>query len=346
MADVVRSTIEDIERRRADPGLAVRTPMEGARWLSALTGSPVLLKCENLQRTGSFKIRGAYTRMSHLTEEERARGVVAASAGNHAQGVALAAQALGIKATVFMPEGAPIPKEKATRGLRRRRGLPRALPRGLPGRGPRVQEATGAVLIHPFDYAEIVAGQGTVGLEILEQAPEVETVVVPCGGGGLLAGIAMAVKAKRPEVRLIGVQAEGAAAFPASLEAGHPVKLRVDVDDGRRHRGRPAGRGDVRRRPRPRRRDRHGVRGRRCHAPCWPPGAGEAGGRAGGSRGRRGDPRRPGPLLDARRSRVLSGGNIDPLLLGKVIQHGMAAGGRYLDLSAPDPRPPGRSPPC
>ena len=117
MADVDRVSVDDIERAaELIEGVAVRTPMEESRWLSALTGSPVLLKCENLQRTGSFKVRGAYTRMSRLSEEERARGVVAASAGNHAQGVALAAQSLGIKATVFMPEGAPIPKEKATRG--------------------------------------------------------------------------------------------------------------------------------------------------------------------------------------------------------------------------------------
>src|SRR4051794_40538688 len=205
--------------------LALRTPLEGARWLSSLTGSSVMLKCENLQRAGSFKIRGAYTRMSRLSPEEKARGVVAASAGNHAQGVALAAQALGIKATVFMPEGAPIPKENATRGygadvVFHGRYLDDAL---IEARA--FAEETGAVLIHPFDNADIVAGQGTVGLEILEQAPEVETVVVPTGGGGLLAGIALAVKAKRPGVRVFGVQAEGAAAYPASLLAGKPVAL-------------------------------------------------------------------------------------------------------------------------
>ncbi len=117
MGDVVQVSLEDIERAaELIQAIAVRTPMEGARWLSALTGSSVRLKCENLQRAGSFKIRGAYTRISALSDEERARGVVAASAGNHAQGVALAAQTLGIKATVFMPEGAPIPKENATRG--------------------------------------------------------------------------------------------------------------------------------------------------------------------------------------------------------------------------------------
>ena len=165
-------------------GLTVTTPMEESRWLSALVGGPVSLKCENLQRTGSFKVRGAYTRMWHLSEEERARGVVAASAGNHAQGVALAAQFLGIKATVFMPEGAPIPKEKATRAY----GADVVFEAGYLEDALAAAEAfakeTGAVLIHPFDHVDIVAGQGTAGLEILEQAPDVQTLLVPTGGGG------------------------------------------------------------------------------------------------------------------------------------------------------------------
>ena len=226
MTDEVGVSIEDIEQARELVNrLAVRTPMEESRWLSALTGSPVLLKCENLQRAGSFKIRGAFLRMSRLSDEERARGVVAASAGNHAQGVALAARTLGIEATVFMPEGAPIPKEKATREYGANvvfhgRYLEDALVAAR-----EFEARTGAVLIHPFDNTDIVTGQGTAGLEILEQAPEVETVVVPCGGGGLLSGIAIAVKARQPGVRVIGVQAEGAAAYPASLAAGHPIGL-------------------------------------------------------------------------------------------------------------------------
>src|SRR5689334_8458313 len=188
--------------------------MEGARWLSAIAGGPVLIKAENLQRTGSFKIRGAYLRMSRLSPEERAAGVVAASAGNHAQGVALAAQMLGIKATVFMPEGAPIPKEKATRGygadvVFEGRYIDQAL---LAAR--RFADETGAVLIHPFDHEDIVAGQGTCGLEVLEQMPEVRTVLVPTGGGGLIAGMATAIKALRPDVRVVAVQAAGAAALP------------------------------------------------------------------------------------------------------------------------------------
>ena len=190
MSEVPSVGLADIEEaRRVLAGVAITTPMEESRWLSAIAGGPIVLKCENLQRTGSFKPRGAYLRISRLSPEERARGVVAASAGNHAQGVALAAQLLGIKATVFMPEGAPIPKEKATRGygaevLFHGRYLEDAL-----AEAKAFAERTGAVLIHPFDHVDIVAGQGTAGLEILEQAPDLQTVLVPTGGGGLLAGV-------------------------------------------------------------------------------------------------------------------------------------------------------------
>jgi threonine dehydratase len=223
---VTTTSLEDIKvARELLQGIAIETPMEESRWLSAIAGGPVLLKAENLQRAGSFKIRGAYVRMARLSPEERAAGVVAASAGNHAQGVALAAQLLGIRAVVFMPNGAPIPKEKATRGY------------GAEVRfaGNTVDEAlvharayadeTGAVLVHPFDHADIVAGQGTVGLEILEQCPSVRTILVSTGGGGLTAGVAAAVKGQRDDVRVISVQAEGAAAYPESLRVGHPVAL-------------------------------------------------------------------------------------------------------------------------
>ena len=219
-------TLSDIEAAREIlAGVAIRTPMEESRWLSAAAGGPVLLKCENLQRTGSFKIRGAYLRMSRLSADERANGVVAASAGNHAQGVALAAQLLGIKSTVFMPEGAPIPKEKATRGYGAE----------VRFRGHSVDEAlvaakefastTGAVLIHPFDHRDIVTGQGTCGLEVVEQCLDARTVLVPAGGGGLIAGMATAIKGRKPDVQVVGVQAEGAAAYVDSLRQGHPVPL-------------------------------------------------------------------------------------------------------------------------
>ncbi len=338
---MVQVSLSDIERAAETIApLALRTPMEGARWLSALTGSQVRLKCENLQRTGSFKVRGAYTRMSRLSAEERARGVVAASAGNHAQGVALAAQALGIKATVFMPEGAPIPKENATREygadvVFHGRYLDDSL-----AEARAFQERTGAVLIHPFDNTDIVAGQGTVGLEILEQAPDVETIVVPCGGGGLLAGIAVAVKARRPGVRLIGVQAKGAAAYPGSLAAGHPVKLEsmTTMADGIAV-GMP---GEV---------TFGAVRDlvdeivtvsevslstavlstlERAKMVVEPAGAAAVAAILD-------DPSHFGtPTVG-----ILSGGNIDPLLLGKVIQHGMAAAGRYLNLRLRIPDRPG-----
>ncbi|QNK80943.1 threonine ammonia-lyase [Nakamurella sp. PAMC28650] len=206
-------------------GVIRYTPMESSRPLNLMVGGPVYLKCENLQRTGSFKIRGAYTRISRLSDAERANGVVAASAGNHAQGVALAAALLGCEATVFMPVGASIAKLTATRAYGATVHL----------HGETLDESliearafaarTGAVLVHPFDHPDIIRGQGTVGLEILDQVPDVATIVVSAGGGGLLSGIAAAVKARRPDVKIVGVQAEQAAAWPGSLAAGRPVRL-------------------------------------------------------------------------------------------------------------------------
>jgi threonine dehydratase len=227
-ADVTAPTvsIEDVEAARGLLGDVIRrTPIEGSRPLAKLVGGPVSLKCESLQRTGSFKLRGAYVRIARLSDEERGAGVVAASAGNHAQGVALAAQLLGTHATVFMPEGAPIPKVEATRAYGAAiRTVGATVDEALDAAGSYAEE-TGAVLIHPFDHPDIVAGQGTVGLEILEQVPDVRTVVVSVGGGGLISGIGVAMKALRPDVRVIGVHAQGAASFPPSLEAGHPVPL-------------------------------------------------------------------------------------------------------------------------
>ncbi|WP_439033033.1 threonine ammonia-lyase [Gordonia terrae] len=206
-------------------GVIRRTPSIASRVLSERSGSDVWLKCENLQRTGSFKPRGAYLRISRLTADERARGVVAASAGNHAQGVAWAASDLGIDSRVYMPVGAALPKIVATK----------AYGAEVVSAGATVDEAlvharrhadeTGAVLIHPFDHLDIVAGQSTVGVEILEQIPNVSTIVVPLGGGGLLAGVAAAVRLRRPDVRVIGVQAAEAAAWPASLAERHPVPV-------------------------------------------------------------------------------------------------------------------------
>ncbi|MDQ3504004.1 MAG: pyridoxal-phosphate dependent enzyme, partial [Actinomycetota bacterium] len=163
-------------------GVARTTPLAGLRELSEQVGGPVLLKCENLQRTGSFKIRGAYVRIARLSDAERARGVVAASAGNHAQGVALAASLLGCRSTVFMPHAAPLPKVAATRGYGAQvRHFGHTVDDAL-GAAQDFAAETGAVLIHPFDHFDVIAGQGTVGLELLEQCPDVRTVLVCTGG--------------------------------------------------------------------------------------------------------------------------------------------------------------------
>jgi threonine dehydratase len=219
-------TLEDIkDAAKLLDGVIKKTPSISAGWIEKKYGVDVTFKCENLQRAGSFKIRGAYNRIARLSEVERSKGVVAASAGNHAQGVALAAQILGIKATIFMPEGATLPKYQATLGygadvIFHGRTIDEALKAAS-----EFSNETGAVFIHPFDHEHIVAGQGTMGLEILEQNPGVKTVVVCTGGGGLLAGTALAIKSLRPDIKVIGVQAEMAAAYPPSLAAGSPQML-------------------------------------------------------------------------------------------------------------------------
>lgn len=219
-------TVDDVRRaRELQQDVVITTPMEYSRAVTRLAGTDTWLKCENMQRAGSFKIRGAITRMSRLSAAEKERGVVCASAGNHAQGVALAGQLLGIAVTVFMPVGAPIPKLLATRGYGAEvRQVGNTLDESLVA-AREFEAETGAVLIHPFDHVDIVAGQGSCGLEILEQVPDVKTIVVGTGGGGLLAGITTVVKALKPDVRVIGVQAEQAAAYPGSLAAGHPVPV-------------------------------------------------------------------------------------------------------------------------
>lgn len=201
------------------------TPIEESRALSAVLGDEVVLKCENLQRTGSFKLRGAYNRIARLSAEDKRGGVVCASAGNHAQGVALAARMQDVEAIVFMPHQAPLPKVEATSSY------------GAEVRfvGNSVDEALGAaqtfaakhdrVFVHPFDHPDIIAGQGTVGLELLDQLDRIGTVLIPVGGGGLLSGVAVALKAARPDIRVVGVQADGAASFSASLDAGSPQAL-------------------------------------------------------------------------------------------------------------------------
>jgi len=331
MADDV--TLADIEAASVRLRDVIRDlPLAQARWLDDLVGGEVRLVTENLQRAGSFKIRGAYNRISQLSDDEKARGVVAASAGNHAQGVALAAQRLGVRATVFMPEAASIPKVAATRGygadvVLTGRTIDDALEEALA-----FSARTGAVVIHPFDNPDIVAGQGTVGLEILQKMPDVRTVVVCTGGGGLLAGIALAIKSHRPDVRIVGVQARDAAAYPASLEAGHPVRLAnmATMADGIAV-GMP---GDTPFAIVERLVDE--IRTvtedelssavlrllERSKLVVEPAGAAAAAAVLA-------DPAAFEPPVAV----LLSGGNVDPLVLLRIIRHGLVAGGRYLTVS-------------
>jgi threonine dehydratase len=310
-------------------GVVSPTPLLHSRVLSDRVGGPVYLKCENLQRTGSFKARGAYVRISKLTAAERARGVVAASAGNHAQGVAFAAALLGTTATVIMPAGAPLPKIEATRGygaevILTGESVEDALKAALA-----YADERGAVFIHPFDHPDVVAGQGTVGMEITEQCPDVRTITVPVGGGGLASGIAVATHPASPAIRLIGVQAEAVAPLPASLAAGHPV--RIDPGSTMADGIAVAMPGEI----------------------CYPILAGLATRCVTVSE----ETLSQALLLCLERAKqlvepagaaavaallehpeaveppvvaVLSGGNIDPLLLAKVLRHGLSAAGRYL----------------
>ena len=199
-------TIADIEAARARlSGVARETPLYPTETFSRLSGRPVFLKLENLQRTGSFKIRGAYNTIATLSESERRAGVVAASAGNHGQAVAWAAREAGIPATIFMPQDAPMAKVEATRSYG---GATELTGVGFEDAVAAAQghaESTGAALIHAFEDERVIAGQGTIGLELAEQAPDAETVLVPIGGGGLAAGIAIALEERRPGVRVLGV---------------------------------------------------------------------------------------------------------------------------------------------
>jgi len=205
------------------------TPVRYSHTFSEQTGGSVHLKLENVQRTGAFKIRGALNRIATLSDAEQAAGVVTASAGNHAQGVALAATRAGVDATIVMPEHAPISKIKATRGYGARVVLDGVDYAEAQARAHEIEREAGRTYVHAFDDEMVMAGQGTIGLEILEQQPDVETVVVPIGGGGLISGIATAITSQRPDVRVIGVQAEGASSVIDSLEAGE-IRSRDSVD--------------------------------------------------------------------------------------------------------------------
>lgn len=340
-------TLEDFERAlERVHRITQRTPLESSRFLAGISGVPqVFLKCENLQRTGAYKLRGAYNRLLQLTEEERARGVVAASAGNHAQGVAFAARELGIRATIFMPRGVALPKLQATRNYGAEVQLAGEIFDETSVAAQAFVRETGAVFIPPFDDDAVIEGQGTVALEILESAPEVETIIVPIGGGGLISGVAAAAKqwaAKhgRP-MRIVGVQAENAAPFPVSLAAGEPTTIKTfpTIADGIAV-------------ARPGERNFAVVRDyvdeivtvsdddiaraivfllERAKLVVEPAGA------AGVAALIAGQIEPTGTTAV-----ILSGGNIDPLLLQRVIGHGLAASARYTKLRILLPDLPGQ----
>ena len=209
------------DAKRALEGIARKTPLDPAPKF----GANVYIKSENLQLTGAFKLRGAYNKIRSLTPEERERGVIACSAGNHAQGIALSAAKLGIRSIICMPAGAPISKVEATRSYGAEVVLVPGVYDDAAREAERLTQEHGYTFAHPFNDPCVIAGQGTIGLEILEQLPEVEQVMVPIGGGGLISGVAMAVKTLKPSCRVIGVQAAGAASMYASRRAGRPVEL-------------------------------------------------------------------------------------------------------------------------
>ena len=219
-------TIADVEAaRRRLAGVARETPLYPSETFSRRAGRQVLLKAENLQRTGSFKIRGAYNTIATLGEDERSAGVVAASAGNHGQAVAWAAREAGIKATIFMPQDAPMAKIEATRAYG---GETELAGEGFEDAVAAAQahvEETGATLVHAFEDERVIAGQGTIGLELAEQAPDAETVLIPIGGGGLAAGIALALKERRPGVRTIGIVCQPGFTIADGIAVKHPGDL-------------------------------------------------------------------------------------------------------------------------
>lgn len=321
-------------------GVTRVTPVVANRALSQIIGGEVWLKCENLQRGGSFKLRGAYVRMARMTAAERARGIVAASAGNHAQGVALAAALLGARATVFMPVGAALPKVTATREY----GA------DIRHSGSTVDEAlvaarafaaaTGAVLVHPFDHGDVVAGQASLGAEILEQVPGVRTILVATGGGGLLAGITLAIAQAGARVEVVGVQAAGASAWVDSLAANRPVAATsmTTMADGiavampgavpfevvatHPHRIVTVAEEDLS--------QALVLMLERAKLVVEPAGAASVAALLA-------DPR----AFEAPVVAVLTGGNIDPLVLHRVLRHGLAAAGRYLSVQVRIPDRPG-----
>ena len=345
-AAVVTPTLDDFEAARVTVSkVAIETPLLHSNYLTELVGQEVFLKCENLQRTGAYKVRGAYNRMSKLTASERARGVVAASAGNHAQGVALAAKMLDIKATVYMPTGASLPKLAATRGYGADVVLVGANFAEALKASQEFAKTSGAVFIAPFDHIDVITGQGTVALDLIDQLPEVQTIIVAIGGGGLAAGVAVAAKLKAAEmgtkIKVIGVQSEHAASYVPSLKAGKVVEIKTTptIADGiavskpgaipfeliSKHIDKVVTVSE----------DEIAkailVLMERAKQVVEPAGAVAVAALMAGKIKPKG-----------KTVAILSGGNMDPLLLQRVIRHGLAATDRYTNISVMLPDRPGQ----
>jgi threonine dehydratase len=345
-APVVAPTLAEFEAAHENVSqVAIQTPVLHSNYLSELIGHDVELKCENLQRTGAYKIRGAFNIISKLSLAERKKGVVAASAGNHAQGVALAARNLGIKATIFMPVGASLPKLQATENY----GAEVVLTGSIFSETLKAAQAhaakKGAIFIPPYDHMDVVLGQGTVGLEILDQVPDVNTIVVAIGGGGLAAGLAVSAKLKAAQqgrkIKVIGVQSEHAAPYVPSLKTGKLTELTITrtIADGiavgkpgripfeliKQHVDKVVTVSD----------DEIAkaivVLMERAKQVVEPAGAVAVAALMSGAIKPRG-----------KTVAVLSGGNIDPLLMQKVIGHGLAASERYTTISVMLPDRPGQ----
>lgn len=335
-------TITDIEdaRERGRP-VVLETPLVPASAIARRVGADLRLKAENLQRAGSFKIRGAMNALSLLGDDEKARGVAAASAGNHAQGVALAASSLGIEATVFMPEAAAIPKIAATEAYGAEVELAGSNLAEAVDHARAFVAATGASFIHPYDDPHIVAGQGTLGLEMLEQAPGAAIVVIPVGGGGLISGTAVALKTHRPDIRIVGVHSAAVPTYVAARASGSPEEIvsAPTVADGiavsrpsrlcfeiiERHVD------DLVTVEEDRITEAVAMLLERRKLLVEPAGAVAV-----------------AALLDGKVDHgggsvvaVLSGGNIDPLLLDGVLRHGLGAQGRFASLRVLVPDQPG-----
>ena len=343
---VVTPTLMDFEAAEANVlAIAKQTPLLDSFYLSDLVGGEVFLKAENLQRTGAYKLRGAYNRMSKLTAAERKRGVVAASAGNHAQGVALAASKLGIKATIFMPTGASLPKVQATKGYGAEVVLTGATFAECLKTAQEFSQKKNAVFIPPFDHIDVVIGQGTVGLEIMNELPDVDNIVVAIGGGGLAAGVAVAAKlsakANGRKVKVYGVQSEHAAPYVPSMKSGKLTEVvttptiadgiavskpgRIPFELIKKHVDKvvTVSENEIAKAIL--------VLLERAKQVVEPAGAvGVAALIAGKLK------------LKGKTVVILSGGNMDPLLLQRVVRHGLAAAERYTTISVMLPDRPGQ----